>query len=177
MLDRQRFATLLLHAGLVVVTVTPVFAQAGFSRRKLEELDALPSGLTIQHMPNPVAAGLGGRSGRRYTWLYRTTVSATADTITVTEFGAFFWKDGHWQFSTFTGKPFSARDFAEWYGCPGARVVPGVVCADSLNWSGSDSLMADRVRWYYIGVTARGQRVKGEAVVEHLAAVDTTKAR
>jgi hypothetical protein len=151
-------------------------AQRAFSEEKLQELERLPTGLTVEHTPNPVKASDGGPSGRRYTWLYRTTVtSARSDTVTITDFGAFVWFGDRWVFTNFTGKPFTSQDFADWYACPDARILPGRECSDSRNWSGSDSLRAQRGRWYYIGVTGSGQRVKGEAIIEELAAVDTTK--
>lgn len=158
----------------VLVTIEMTFGLRPSSEEKLEELEALPTGLTVQHNPNPVSARTGGRSGRRYTWLYGTTVTALGqETVTITEFGAFGWSRNQWVFGTFTGKPFTAANFAEWYGCSDARIAPEYHCSDSLNWSGADSLRASRTRWYYIGVTSGGRRVKGEAIIEELPMVDS----
>ncbi len=146
------------------------------SMEKDRQLAELPAGLSVVHVPNPVSAQRGGRSGRQYTWLHRTTVTAANDTVRITEFGAFVSSNGRWVFSTFARRPFTPSEFAEWYGCPDALIVPSRICSDSVNWTGADFLRSSRTRWYYIGVTPAGRRVKGEAIVDELASVDTTRA-
>jgi alpha-tubulin suppressor-like RCC1 family protein len=153
-----------------------VSALEGFTEEKLRELEGLPTGLTVTHTPNPVKARVGGPSGRRYAWVFGTTVTPTgSDTVTITEFGFFVWIEDGWVFSNFTGRPFTGEHFAEWYGCPDARILPDHECTDGSGWGSRDALQASRTRWYYIGVTSSGQRVKGEAILEVLAEVDTTK--
>ena len=141
----------------------------------LSEALALPVGIRVIHQPNPVSARTGGPSGRRYTWVYETRVEAIDRELRIVDFRAFNWVDGHWRFSNFTGKPFTSDNFASWYGCPGARLQPGKPVADSSNWSGSDELQATKGRWIYIGEDARGNRYRGDAVVEKLAEVAPDK--
>ena len=132
------------------------------------ELAMLDEGMRVTHSPNPVKAQAGGRSGQRYTWLYTTTVQSSAGPLTLEEFGAFVWHDGGWVFSTYTGKPFTPADFAEWYACPGARMEAGRAYCDPLNWVGAAALRTGKTRWYFIARDAGGRRVKGEGVVEEL---------
>ena len=135
---------------------------------KERELAALPVGMEVTHAPDPVRAQQGGRSGRKYTWLHGTTVKSTAGRLVVQEFGAFSWHDGRWVFNTITGKPFTAQDFAEWYSCPGAVLEPSRGYTDPDNYSGGDDLVAHKSKWYFIAMNDKGERVKGEAVIEGL---------
>lgn len=141
------------------------------SKAKMAELASLPIGLEVCHNPNPVRALLGGRSGRKYTWLHSTTVKALDDDIEITEFGAFVWHDGQWIFSTIYARPFTQEEFAEWYNCPNAIIRKGEVATDPNNYSGGDVLIPSKSKWYFIGITKSGRRVKGEAVVEEQAQV------
>jgi hypothetical protein len=141
---------------------------ADISANKLDELAQLPFGLKVVHSPDRVRAERGGRSGRAYTWSYKTSVTSTNGSVTMLEFGSFTWHGGRWVFANFTGKPFTATDFADWYSCPGAGLAEGREFSDGSNWSGGDVLRADKMKWYFIGITADGRKVKGEAVVETL---------
>jgi hypothetical protein len=135
---------------------------------KEQELASLPVGIEVTHTPNPVKAQQGGRSGVAYTYVYQTSVRSLEGTLTVQEFGAFSWSDGRWVFSNFTGKPFSPVEFADWYSCPNAQLVPGQTFADPQNWSGAFTLTGSKAKWYVIAVDEQGRRVKGEAVLEEL---------
>ena len=139
---------------------------------KLKELASLPVGLEVTHTPNPVRAQHGGRSGLKYTWLYKTTVRTTRSSVTINEFGAFFWDDGQWVFGNHMGKPFTSVDFADWYSCPNATVMVDQEVSDPSNWVGSDILRKTKAKWYFIGTDENGNRVKGEAVIEELAEID-----
>lgn len=164
---------LILVALVIPVSAAPVSGQDGPTKEKLKELASLPTGLVVVHSPNPAPALRGGQRGWAYTWLYTTTVSAAgSDAISITEWGIFGWADGKWQFSAGSGKPQSSSGFARWYRCPGARVVPGSECVDTLSWLARDTLRAGKALWYYIGVTPDGRRVKGEAVAEELGEID-----
>jgi hypothetical protein len=136
-----------------------------------EELDKLPEGIKVVHEPKTALATLTGKSERRlkYTWWYKTTVSATD--VTIVEFGGFTWRDGKWV----SGKPFTAEEFAEWYKCPKAALQKGESYADPTNWSTDADLKTGKTRWYFIGVDAKGNRVKGEAVIELKAEIDPKK--
>jgi hypothetical protein len=139
---------------------------------KFREVAALPVGLQVTHSPNPVKARRGGRSGTAYTWVFETSVTAAGEPVTVTEFGAFSWFEGRWVFANFTGAPFTADDFADWYSCPGAKVTPGRTFTDPTNWGGDEALRPGKALWYFVGVTADGRRVKGEAMIEDLGALE-----
>lgn len=136
--------------------------------QKLRELERLPVGLEVVHLPARVFAIRGGPSGRPYTWVHSTSVASSKGTVTVKEFGAFIWSEERWVFSTYTGKPFTSKDFVDWYACPGASVKPGRTCTDKSNWTGSSEPRDLRTRWYFIGSLKNGKLVKGEAVVEEL---------
>ncbi len=141
------------------------------SERKLNELDSLDDGLRVLHTPNPSAAQRGGPSGQEFTWIYATSVEALYEDVQVTEFGAFSWDsvDERWRFGTIYDRPFNGQEFSEWYQCPGARIRKGAVVFDGSNYTGSDIMEAHRSLWYFIGITQGGRRVKGQAVIEHLA--------
>lgn len=134
----------------------------------LKQLASLPTGISVSHSPNPVKAQLGGRSGYKYTWIYKTNVAAQTGRVVIEEFGSFTWHDGQWFFVNFTKRPFTARDFSEWYGCPNAILTVGSTYSDHSNWTGAETLTTGKMKWYFIGRTESGERVKGEAVIETL---------
>jgi len=136
--------------------------------RIANELAELPKGLDVTHEPNPVLAQAGGRSGNRYTWEHTTTVSTIGVPVIIEEFGAFNWRNGRWVFGTFTGEPFTKENFADWYACRDAEIRPASACSDKNNWWGDNELKSQRGRWYFIGVRASGERVKGEAELRTL---------
>jgi len=143
-----------------------------------QEFDKLPEGIKVVHEPKTALATLTGKSERRakYTWWYKTSVSATDGDVTVIEFGAFAWKDGKWvNGGTFTGKPYSTDEFAEWYKCPKAVLKKGESFSDPTNWSSDAELRAGKMRWYFVGIDAKGKKVKGEAVIELKAEIDPKK--
>jgi len=142
-----------------------------------EELDKIPVGIKVVHEPKVSLATLTGKSERRskYTWWYKTTVSAATE-VTIVEFGGFAWQEGKWVVAgSFTGKPYAAEEFAEWYRCPNAILKPGTLYSDPTNWSTAPELKAGKTRWYFIGVDGQGRRVKGEAIIELKAAIDPNK--
>jgi hypothetical protein len=143
-----------------------------------EELDKLPTGIKVVHKPKTALATLTGKSERRakYTWWYKTTVSAIDADVTIEEFGAFVWLDGECvNGGTFTGKPYAAEEFAEWYKCPKAVLKKGKAYSDATNWSSAPELQAMKMRWYFVGINSQGRRVKGEAVIKLKAEIDPKK--
>lgn len=139
----------------------------GLTEERLRILSELPVGLEVTHTPNPVKALQNGCSGRAYTWMHATTVTAkTASTII--EFGAFVPIGEKWIFNTVTGVPFTNKHFSEWYSCPQGKLVPGHAYSDNSNWTGGDKLRGDKTWWYFIAVTEDGRQIKGESVVELL---------
>jgi hypothetical protein len=135
---------------------------------KEKELASLPVGIEVTHRPNPVKAQVGGVKGYAYAWVYKTSVKTLGGPLTIQEFGSFSWFHGQWVFTNYTHKPFTAANFAGWYSCPDARLVPGQTFSDTSNWSAGNEVKASKARWYYIATNDKGERVKGEAVIEQL---------
>lgn len=158
---------------LLFVLPCPAFAADEPKPITLEELDKLPVGIKVVFEPKEPRATLTGKSDRRakYTWWYKTTVSATDGDVTVVEFGGLSLHDGKW----LVGKPFTAKEFAEWYKCPKGVLKKGESYSDPTNWSTDVELRAGKTRWYFVGIDAKGNRVKGEAVVELKAEIDPKK--
>lgn len=128
-----------------------------------DDLDKLPVGIKVIHDPEePYATPAGKGDKAKYTWKYKTTVTAIDGDITIVEFGGFSYHDGKW----IIGKPFSAKEFAQWYKCPKALLKKGESYTDPMNWSNDNQLRAGKTLWYFIGVDEKGNRVKGEAVIE-----------
>jgi hypothetical protein len=154
------------------VDTTQVDADAALIQRSdriLRELEGLPVGMEVEHEPNPAKAQAVEQGEFRYRWMYASTVRPVDDAVTIEEFGCFSWDGDRWVFSAVTGEPFSATDFAAWYSCADAKVARGSSCTDGSNWNAAGCLAPGRVMWYYIGTNERGERVKGQAVVESLA--------
>jgi hypothetical protein len=142
---------------------------------RLREWAALPEGIEVVHSPARVRARREQQPDGRvqYRWVYRTAVRTKSEPVKVQEFGAFDWHHGKWAFSNFTGKAFSGQDFADWYSCPDAQLVPGGEASDPSNWSGGiEQLQAGKMRWVFVGIDEAGRRVKGEAIVELLAELE-----
>ncbi len=136
---------------------------------ELSDLDSLPIGLEVVHTPNSVLAQKGGGSGYDYTWTFQTTVRSTGAPVTIQEFGALMDENGKWVLGNFTKKFFTQNDFAEWYSCPEGVVTSGNEFSDPSNWGGADCLRPGKTKWFFVGIDDKGNRVKGEAVVEQLA--------
>ena len=130
---------------------------------KISELASLPQGLTVVHTPDPVERTFSGPSG--FQWTHSTTVSSTVGPVTIVEFGCFYEDGGRWTFGTGTKAPFTAEDFAEWYGCAGATLQPGESYTDAHNRSLGNFMPEQVTKWYFIGLDSQGNRVKGEAGV------------
>ena len=126
---------------------------------KYQELLKIKEGFTVTHTPEQGEAILGGPSGAMYTWVYTTTVEAT-ENISIIEFGAFNKINDKWIFSNHTGKPFTSKDFEDWYNCPGSKLIPNQKFSDTNNWNGSQTLKKGESLWYYIGKTDSGKIVK-----------------
>ena len=142
------------------------------SADKLAELEKLPLGLTVSHTPEKVQARPFRRTSTdtAFMWMYRILVTATNQPVDVTEYGAFFWDKNQWVLQYSNDQPRSSADFAVRYSCPGAHLLPGRVYTSSNIYPGpANTLKAAKWRWYFIGVTPEGTRVKGEGVVEQLA--------
>jgi hypothetical protein len=139
----------------------------------IEELEKLPVGLKITHSPNPGQATETPRhKSGKYTWFFKTTVRATDSDVKLTQFGAFSEVGGKWVFGNFTSKPFTPKDFAEWYSCTNAELKKAKDYADPSDWGASNALQVTKWRSYYLGTDSKGQLVKGEAIFESKSEID-----
>lgn len=137
---------------------------------KYLEVAALPDGIKVVHSPTPCHAIEGGPSGSRYSWIYTTEVITTGDALQLVEFGVFNRLGGRWIF-TMSGEPFTPTEFALWYSCAHARLLPGESYTDPDNWSGHHSRRRGPLLWYYIAHDAWGRKVKGMAEQQHFPAL------
>jgi hypothetical protein len=164
----------------VLLCSTDLIASAAEEPKAItpDDLDKLPEGIKVTHEPKAALATLTGKSKFRlkYTWWYKTTVASTGDDVTIVEFGGFYWVEGKWVGGgSITGKPYTGKEFADWYKCPNAVLKKGKDCSDPTNWSTAPELVGGRCRWYFIGLDKNGRRVKGEAVIELKAEIDPKK--
>ena len=97
------------------------------------EIDQLPIGLIVRHLPAKVQATRGGVDKKHYRWEYRTAVSAMADS-TILGFAAWRWDGERWVPRNPAGTFFTTGDFAEWYLAPGGNVGAGEERADGANF-------------------------------------------
>jgi hypothetical protein len=137
---------------------------------KLNELASLPQGLTVVHTPDAVATTADGPTGSK--WPHSTTVSSTVGPVVIVEFGCLYKEGEHWKFGTANKAPYTADNFAEWYGCQNAEMQPGATYTDASNFSLGHGSPDQAAKWYFIGVDAQGNRVKGEADVKLLKSMD-----
>ena len=128
----------------------------------LADLDALPVGLIVRHLPAKVQAVPAPHGGDGFRWEYRTAVSAAVD-ATLLGFAAFEWDGAGW---VPRGAAFNAADFAAWYGCPSANLPGGHEFAEPDNFTVGAALADGRTRWVFVAQTASGRRIKGEAIVD-----------
>ncbi len=139
---------------------------------QIADIDQLPMGLIVRHLPARVQATIEeGPGGKAWRWEFRTAVSAMAD-ATIVGFAAFRWDGDRWVPRHPANAFFATGDFAEWYDAPEGKVPAGAECADAVNFCNSTELAAERVKWVYVAETASGRRVKGEGVVELLAELE-----
>jgi hypothetical protein len=129
-------------------------------------LETLPTGLKVTVSPPVVEAQRGGPSSFEYTWTFSVLVESTTGPVQIEQYGYFDWVADQWVFGS--GRPFGPADFAKAYHCKGGMIMPGTVYECAENWRGDDNLQAFRSKWYFVGVDARGRRVKGESIVELL---------
>jgi len=127
------------------------------------ELASLPSELAVVHTPDIVQPSFAGPSGND--WVHQTTVSSTAGPIRIIEYGYILDREGHWSYELGEVDVRSAEDFAERFACPGAILEPGVTYTYQWNRSFKDNLPEQVGTWYFIGVDAQGNQVKGEGTV------------
>ena len=94
-----------------------------------------------------------------------------AVTVKMVEFGYFVERNGQWEWPYGVEVPYTytASDFEEMYDCPSSELKPGETYTDARNRSVIDCVPEQAVKWYFIGLDAQDNRVKGEAEVKLLA--------
>lgn len=158
----------ILHVLIIGVCSLAGVSQAGQdalgpyeSEVKISELASLPTGLTVTHTPDAVEKSFSGPSGSQ--WAHSTTVASTVGPVTIVEYGFLLERNGRWTDETWIKSKYSASEFAENFESPGAKLLPGKSYTDEWNRSSSDNRPEQLGKWYFIGVDAEGNRVKGEA--------------
>jgi len=136
---------------------------------KFQELGTLPVGISVIHDPASVEAVQNQVSRWPYKWSYSTSVSSLGGDIEIKEFGTLSWNGSTWSLANYTGAPFTNSDFSSWYSCSRGLLSSGTVYSDRTNWSANLELKENLALWYFIGVDASGQRVKGQAIVHQVA--------
>jgi hypothetical protein len=131
------------------------------------DIDALPTGLVVRHLPAQVQAMPSGLDGQAFRWEYRTTVSAMS-ACEILGFAAYRWDGAAWVPRNPDGAFFTAGDFAEWYAGAEGRIPAGGGWSDPRNFCTGAELVAGRTKWVFIAELTNGRRVKGEAIVELL---------
>jgi hypothetical protein len=130
----------------------------------LSDLDLLPIGLSVSHSPEEVKPSLFGPTGSQYT--HQTSVASTVGPVTIVEYGYLVERDGHWTHAQGMEEKFSAAEFAKFFNCPEARLEAGRTYTDEWNSSVINNRPEQLGKWYFIGVDAQGNRVKGEADIK-----------
>jgi hypothetical protein len=130
---------------------------------KTGELASLPQGLVVTHTPDTVQPTFWGPGGNE--WTHQTTVKSTVGPVRIIEYGYILERDGHRSYTQGDLDAFSADEFAKRFGCPDAELEPGAAYTYKWNRSIKDNLPEQVGIWYFIGVDAEGNRVKGEAPV------------
>ncbi len=134
-----------------------------------DKLTGIPDGIIVKHTPDTVYAEKTGKDTVMYYWSFVTTVMASTRDLEITEFGSYTWISGKWVPSTVTGKPFTNKDFREWYNCKKGKLKFGKEYSDKSNWYRNPLLQKSKALWYYIGMDAGGNLYKGTAVIDYLA--------
>ena len=161
----------ILHVVILGICCFAGFSQAGQeglgpheSEVKLTELASLPQGLTVTYTPDTVESSFSGPSGVQ--WVHSTTVSSTVGPVKIVEYGFLLERNGRWTDETGIRSEYTAKEFAENFGCPDARLLPGKSYTNEWNRSISDNRPEQAGKWYFIGLDAEGNRVKGEANIK-----------
>lgn len=130
----------------------------------MAELASLPEGLVVSHTPEQVEPSVFGPTGSQYA--HQTTVQSTVGPVKIVEYGYLVEEDGHWTSAWNVQDKYSAKDFAELFGCPEAQVQTDQVYTNEWNQSGLNTGPEQMGKWYFIGEDAQGNRVKGEADIK-----------
>jgi hypothetical protein len=171
----QRWCLSALLAGAIGCSrvTTPSMPPSNSGSAVLADLESLPVGIKVIHTPAQVRSPVGPNpQGWPFRWLFRTEVHAIDRPLTIIQFGICAWDGNQWILPTdnrrYNSGVLNRQTFKEWYDCPTARIEPGKPAIDPQNWAGNRTRASFRQRWFFIGVDNRGNRYKGEGVVELL---------
>lgn len=132
------------------------------------KLKDLPDGILVKHTPDIVYADKTGKDTISYIWNFTTTVKPIGRDLEIIEFGVYTMINNEWVLSTITGKPFSNKDFREWYDCKKGKMKSGKEYSDKSNWYRNSLLQESKALWYYIGMSKEGELYKGSAIIDYL---------
>jgi hypothetical protein len=132
------------------------------------KLKDIPDGIEVKHSPDLVFALRNDKDTNMYYWNHETSVKSTNEDLEIVEFGSYSWVLDHWEFGTVTGKPFTQKDFEDWYGCKDGILKKGKDYTDKSNWERSDVVSNMYILWYCIGKNKNGDLFKGTALVNDL---------
>ena len=169
----------LVHGNGRVWLVNPIFEEVGndvpttnmpsetkYDYKKLpDKLENIPDGIEVINNPDTVRAVKTNNDTNFYYWFHKTSVKALNEDLEITEFGSYSWISDHWEFSTVTGKPFTKKDFEDWYNCKGGKLIKGKNYTDNNNWSRQSELQKSIVLLYYLGTNEKGDIFKGTAMI------------
>ena len=135
-----------------------------------QKINDIPIGILVDIIPDTVYASLNEdypHTSGKYIWKYSTHVSSINKELVIEEFGAYTWYNNNWVLSTIESKPYTLKDFEEWYSCDKGILKKGVTYTDSNNWSKNDILNNEPTKdlWYYIGKDSSNNNYLGYATV------------
>lgn len=157
----------LITMSVLLIGFTAAAAPEVFGPRDVDmtlgEISGLPEGLTVTHTPEAVEPSFSGPGGSE--WYHRTTVTSTVGPVTIVEYGYFVEREGHWYRAYGLDGGYTGEDFAKRFGCPDAKIQAGKTYTNEFTRSTMDRGPEQAAVWYFIGVDAEGNKVKGEATV------------
>ncbi|MBK8167828.1 MAG: hypothetical protein IPK64_17930 [bacterium] len=167
-------STLILIASAGLALADQETAESTDASEKLRELESMPVGIAVSHTPSPVRYTLNPSNVSGVEWQFSTTVSAVGGPVTIVEYGYFVERNEQWDFNYENELPLSSSssDFASEFDCPNALMIPGSSYTHPENRSAIDCIPEQLVKWYFIGIDADGNRVKGEAGVKLITELD-----
>lgn len=134
-----------------------------------EKLKGIPDGIIVKHSPDIVfAEKTGTDTTTMYAWNFATTLKSIGRDLEIVEFGAYTMYNGQWVLTTITGKPFTNKDFREWYNCKKGKLKSGKEYSDKSNWYSNPLLQESKALWYYIGMSKEGELYKGASLIEYM---------
>ena len=131
------------------------------------------NGLKIEHYPNPTnwhSSPLHLKRRFPYTWFYRTEVTnSLSQPLKIVQFESYFWNGRRWVARNILRRPLDTEVFLRWYGQEdGANdgwLSPGKKAVCDVNWHGSNSPHAPKVKWVFYAVDEQGFVHEGEGEI------------